>query len=306
MVRFLPVIWQADSMHPLAYADLSSFWQFAAFDCILPGPPEALAYTRILGTALVPAFLFLAFLAAWSIAWTLQRAGAKLHRYLESNSVTAVTSGSPPSAVSNTASTSTAVRSEQSSAFLSALKLPSWLEDSGSAPDLRSPASTCPSESMTSRVSSSTSWLASTAVQLAQQVPVSVLQKVGALQQPVSLRRYLSLRLVITLVVLGYSCYSLFTSSMLQTLACQPITQVAVLREPSVGRADAGYGFGSLLLEYGTLHYDWLSRRFNTLSSQRSGEGWKAAEDPSRCHPGSGSTGVCQVSGQPGQTGLFV
>jgi len=292
MVRFLPVIWQADSMHPLAYTDLSSFSQFAAFDCILPGPPEALAYTRILGTALVPAFLFLAFLAAWSIAWALQRAGAKLHRYRESNSVTAVTSGSSPSAVStNRASTSTAVRSEPTSASWSALNLRSWLEDRGSAPDLRSPASTCPSESMTSRFSS-TSWLAST---LAQQVPVSVLQKVGAMQQPVSLWRYLSLRLIITLVVLGYSCYSLFTSSMLQTLACQPITQVAALREPSLGRADAGYGFGSLLLEYGTLHYDWVTKRFSILRGQHSGDDWRAAEDPSRCHLGSASTVVCQV-----------
>eukprot|EP00775_Hariotina_reticulata_P003872 gene3872-4127_t len=105
MVRFLPAIREL-SGQVLSIADLSStFTQFGAFDCMLPGPADKLAYIRILLAALgVPVLLFLSFVLA-----------------------------------------------------------------------------------------------------------------------PQKLRKFLPLRLLISLVVVAYSCYPLFTSNMLLTLACQPV-----------------------------------------------------------------------------------
>jgi len=125
MVRFLPSLW--DTAAPLAFADLSGFGQFAAFDCLLPGPVDKLAYTRICLTAFgVPALLFATFLLGWIARWGLRRAAAALHqRTVGTNSSSA---GSNAQGSTLPGGSSTSVQTVRGCVFCSAVGVWSVLE----------------------------------------------------------------------------------------------------------------------------------------------------------------------------------
>lgn len=300
MVRFLPSLW--NTAWPLAYADLSGFSQFAAFDCILPGPINKLAYTRILLTAFgVPALLFSTFLLAWIVRWGLGRVGALLQQRADSQAqlqAAAATTASLPPAAGTTSSQVAAVGSNpaggRSNVSVTGFKpvVPSARNDSGMSLDTRSDASAHGSTASKSRAGGE--WLRYAASSVVQAVPLAAitrLQRFGSRQSPVALSTYLSVRLIITAVVLGYSCYSLFTSSMLQTLACHPIREVA---DASTANE---YGFRQLISEFGRLHHVWLHERYAGLKRLSA----DAAKDLSRDHPAlclegpDAGSGVCQV-----------
>lgn len=302
MVRFLPSLW--DTAAPLAFADLSGFGQFAAFDCLLPGPVDKLAYTRICLTAFgVPALLFATFLLGWIVRWGLRRAAAALHhRALGTNSYSAG-SNAPSSTFPGGSSTSVPATGvsglQQFSGSRTAQGLPSVSDQSGSSAApwevANGTSQTCSNASHGNIKKTSSSWLQSAASSVVQAVPPAALarlQRFGA-QRQVSLRKYLSVRLTITAVVLGYSCYSLFTSNMLQTLACHPIREVA-----ASGRSTAaGYGLYDMIGEFGALHHDWLQERFLGLQAMPTARNLRE-DEPALCH-GSGSTAgadhICQV-----------
>jgi hypothetical protein len=74
MVRFLPLLRGMSGGMALTFLDLSTFTQFAAFDCILPGPADKLAYTRILLSAFgVPVLLFMVSASAIGIVHHVQQ-----------------------------------------------------------------------------------------------------------------------------------------------------------------------------------------------------------------------------------------
>jgi hypothetical protein len=300
MVRFLPSLW--DTAWPLAYADLSGFSQFAAFDCILPGPIDKLAYTRILLTAFgVPALLFSTFLLAWIVRWGLGRAGAVLQQRADSQaqlSQAATTTASLAPAAGTTASQGAAAGSipagGTSNVSATGFKSvsPSARNDSGMSCDTRSDASAHGSTASKSRAGGE--WLRSAASSVVQAVPsaaITRLQRFGARQPPVALSTYLSVRLIITAVVLGYSCYSLFTSSMLQTLACHPIREVAD------SSSATEYGFRQLIGEFGRLHHGWLHERYAGLERLPAAAAKDLSSDhPALCLEGPDiASGVCQV-----------
>lgn len=109
-----------------------------------------------------------------------------------------------------------------------------------------------------------------------------------------ALSSYLAVRLSVTAVVLGYSCYSLFTASMLQTLACHPIREVAVSDTSSAQE----YGFRQLIGDFGRLHLTWLQQRYAGLEGSPVSAGRDLAGDhPGLCHAGpkGSSADVCQV-----------
>jgi hypothetical protein len=116
------------------------------------------------------------------------------------------------------------------------------------------------------------------------------LAKAGANQPPPQLRKYLSMRLLVTIGILAYSCYPLFTSNMMQLLACQPLLGLhggagdigcTVAGAPGTCEAKA-----NLLQTYGTMHHQWLQQRFDLTANP--------ADEPSRCHLG-GDAPICQV-----------
>jgi hypothetical protein len=93
--------------------------------------------------------------------------------------------------------------------------------------------------------------------------------KLRKLQQSVSFKpdrlpSYLRPRMLITVIVLLYSCYPLITSSLLNSLACESIAAPQVELDPT------GYN-------YSRIHYDWLQYRAaamaNTTSSSSSATG---------------------------------
>lgn len=70
--------------------------------------------------------------------------------------------------------------------------------------------------------------------------------------KPDSLLSYLQPRMLITVIVLAYSCYPLITSSLLHTLACDSISAPRQILDPT------GY-------EYSRLHYQWLEYRATAI-----------------------------------------
>lgn len=302
MVRFLPSLW--DTAAPLQFADLSSFFQFAAFDCILPGPPDKLAYTRILLTAFgVPALLFVVFLLAWIARWSLHRLGAVLHQRAISHSVVGKqhsAQGMPASGASSAVSGSAAVQpppraaAEVGPGAPASVRMGDVYRNVSSASGSGTPTVPASSSNSSSLPRSRSSWLPSAASSVIASVPSAALarlQTFGAQRPPVSLRRYLSVRLTITAVVLGYSCYSMFTSQMLQTLACHPIREVAGAND-----AAAGYGYGNLIKDFGDLHSRWLWERWQGLQAV-SGARDLALEMPALCQGSKAASGAgtCQV-----------
>jgi hypothetical protein len=312
MVRFLPSL--TGTAEPLAFADLSSFSKFAAFDCVLPGPPNKLAYTRILLTAFgVPVLGFVAFLLAWVVRWGLHQWGALLHQRASSCTPAGAPStlSLPSRAVGNDASISmsdvAASASQQTPKARSATVLPLHRSDTQYSQASEAAASVTAGSTVSNRSKGSVQWLhfattsaatVSSAVQSVPSAALSRLQRFGAKRPPVSLRQYLSVRLTITAVVLGYSCYSLFTSSMLQTLACHPIREVADTGQS----AAAEYGARDMIREFGALHHNWLQERSAGLMSE-SGVRNAADDSPGLCHPaqqaagaaGGGGSMICQV-----------
>lgn len=311
MVRFLPVLRDMSGGRALTFADLSSFTQFFAFDCVLPASPANLATTRVLLSAFgVPTLLFLGFLILWMALWVLHRGGSALHRRLtdveHSSSATASSSsyfsdlpqivkpssqpqcvsGSecmPPDAAGSPAADADAAaaagagaeagnsnnsssgpnmnssrvissHSSNSSSTFCTFPASAAAEDDAAA-TARSPFSLAAAAGKNrsgtgsnhksrrggSSVSMSSmsiggsgsgsksnrrgggsslalpSWtLPAAASSFISNSTVSSLEKVGAARPPVTLREYLPVRLIITAGILGYACFSLFTSSMLQ------------------------------------------------------------------------------------------
>jgi hypothetical protein len=295
MVRFLPSL--SGTAEPLAFADLSSFFKFAAFDCVLPGPPDKLAYTRILLTAFgVPALGFVAFLLAWVVRWGLHQLGALLHQRATSSSTAAgdpSTHSLPSSGMGNDASVRASgaggSASQQTPKARSGPVLPLRRSDTEYSQASEAAASVMAGSTVSNRSQGTVQWLrfastsAASVSSVVQSVPsaaLSRLQRFGAKRPPVALRQYLSVRLTITAVVLGYSCYSLFTSSMLQTLACHPIREVADISKS----AAAEYGFRDMIREFGALHHTWLQERLAGLPLEQ-GVRDRSDDSPDLCHP---------------------
>jgi hypothetical protein len=83
--------------------------------------------------------------------------------------------------------------------------------------------------------------------------------KLRKLQQSVSFKpdrlpTYLRPRMLITVIVLLYSCYPLITSSLLSSLACDSISAPQVDLDPT------GYN-------YSKIHYDWLQYRAGAMAA---------------------------------------
>jgi hypothetical protein len=86
--------------------------------------------------------------------------------------------------------------------------------------------------------------------------------KLRKLQQSVSFKpdklpTYLRPRMLITVIVLLYSCYPLITSSLLSSLACDSIAAPQPELDPT------GYN-------YSTIHYDWLQYRAAAMAGSSS------------------------------------
>lgn len=125
-----------------------------------------------------------------------------------------------------------------------------------------------------------------------QAIAAARLAKAGANQPPPALHKYLLVRLLITAGILAYSCYPLFTSNMMQLLACQPILGLhggaGDVSCTVAGAQGAREAKANLLQTCGTMHYQWLQQRFKITDNP--------ADNPALCHPGlGGDSDICQV-----------
>jgi hypothetical protein len=272
MIRFLPSFWDTYA-HLLAVTDLSSFSQFAAVDCILPSSwavgqaagqehtsAGSFAYARLLLAAFgVPVLLLLAYLLLWVIKWLLHKArqGHQATVLPDSPSCSTSSSAARPgsfpwlglglkSYISSSSASASKPAGQGSFAKPPAVSVGSASGMQPSSPSrahqLDAPS---PEASPRSAASSPRSFAGSSALGMQLGHPA------GSQQPLPPLHTYLSRRMAVTAVVLGYVCYSLFTSSMLQALACHPIQDVT--------------GSSAIVQEYQQMHDAWLHQRGKEL-----------------------------------------
>eukprot|EP00878_Enallax_costatus_P023265 GHUV01024735.1.p1 GENE.GHUV01024735.1~~GHUV01024735.1.p1 ORF type:complete len:587 (+),score=98.75 GHUV01024735.1:338-2098(+) len=240
MVRYLGIPLPPQITGLLTYPDLSSFSSYLSTDCILYRLHNVrsgfYAYARVIFKAvLLPAILIVTFaacwLATWFVRWVLSSLWGSLHH----------------SSIMQTPKTALAtVQIRAASMHTMRPRQQLWILLVGYC------------RVIMNKLQKIRAWV------------VAVLWKLSLFTYPGPLKRYVAVKMSVTVLVLCYSCYPLMVSSWLEGITCQYINirvsnptsgvERGAMQEDPIGVAAASTSSKDII-GYGRLQRDWLYER---------------------------------------------